>query len=231
MDIFSQVSFGLQLYCGSCSFTGVSGYDFGYFLKLLTNEPLPMNEDAFFELLQIWFPNLYDIKLMVKATNVLKGGLQDIANDLGVRVQDIVVLLFQYHAQVPRVGLSHQAGSDSLLTASAFFKMREDYFNNTIDDKEYSGKLFGLGSSAGALSGIPDPSRTGMTTAEREDRMPMRELHNQTPGSGGMSSSQSVSMGGISMGTGGIPAPMPMSSYGPLGTNGPYMRTSLVGGR
>lgn len=63
-----------------------SGYDFGYFLKLLTNESLPSTEDEFFDLLRTWFNAVYDIKFMIRATKVLKGGLQDIADDLGVLI-------------------------------------------------------------------------------------------------------------------------------------------------
>jgi hypothetical protein len=62
-----------------------SGYDFGYFVKLLTAISLPTTEDTFFELLRTWFPTVYDIKFMMRASNVLKGGLQDVADDLGVR--------------------------------------------------------------------------------------------------------------------------------------------------
>lgn len=61
-----------------------SGYDFGYFVKLLTGESLPTNEELFFEKLRIWFPTVYDIKFMMRACKVLKGGLQDVADDLGV---------------------------------------------------------------------------------------------------------------------------------------------------
>jgi CCR4-NOT transcription complex subunit 7/8 len=62
-----------------------SGYDFGYFVKLLTAASLPTTEEAFFELLQMWFPTVYDIKYMMRASNNLKGGLQQVADDLGVR--------------------------------------------------------------------------------------------------------------------------------------------------
>jgi hypothetical protein len=61
-----------------------SGYDFGYFVNLLTAQSLPTTEDAFFNLLKIWFPTVYDIKYLMKASKVLKGGLQEVADDLGV---------------------------------------------------------------------------------------------------------------------------------------------------
>lgn len=65
--------------------TRCSGYDFGYFVKLLTAESLPISEELFFEKLKKWFPTIYDIKFMMRACKVLKGGLQDVADDLGVR--------------------------------------------------------------------------------------------------------------------------------------------------
>lgn len=74
----------------SCSFfvavnnLSHSGYDFGYFVKLLTAQSLPTTEDAFFDLLKLWFPTVYDIKYLMKASKVLKGGLQEVADDLGV---------------------------------------------------------------------------------------------------------------------------------------------------
>ena len=60
------------------------GYDFGYLLKILTCESLPANEHAFFSLLAIWFPCIYDIKHVVRSVKTLRGGLQDIAESLGV---------------------------------------------------------------------------------------------------------------------------------------------------
>jgi hypothetical protein len=62
----------------------LSGYDFGYLLKILTCEPLPANESDFFHILSIWFPCIYDIKHVVRSVKTLRGGLQEIAESLGV---------------------------------------------------------------------------------------------------------------------------------------------------
>jgi hypothetical protein len=39
--------------------------------------------------------------------------------------------------QVARIGPQHQAGSDSLLTAATFFKMRKVFFEDKIEDEFY----------------------------------------------------------------------------------------------
>lgn len=108
-----------------------SGYDFGYLLKLLTDQNLPADESEFFELLRLYFPNIYDIKYLMKSCKNLKGGLQEVADQLELR----------------RVGPQHQAGSDALLTGMAFFKMREMFFEDNIDNAKYCGHLYGLGTS------------------------------------------------------------------------------------
>lgn len=108
-----------------------SGYDFGYLLKLLTDQNLPAEESDFFELLRIYFPTIYDVKYLMKSCKNLKGGLQEVADQLELR----------------RVGPQHQAGSDSLLTGMAFFKMREMFFEDNIDNAKYCGHLYGLGTS------------------------------------------------------------------------------------
>ncbi|XP_020578518.1 probable CCR4-associated factor 1 homolog 7 [Phalaenopsis equestris] len=103
------------------------GHDFGYLLKLLTCKKLPDTQAGFFELINIFFPTLYDVKHLMKFCNGLHGGLNTLAQLLGLR----------------RVGVSHQAGSDSLLTSRAFWKLREIYFSGLTE--KYAGVLYGLG--------------------------------------------------------------------------------------
>lgn len=53
-----------------------SGYDFGYLLKVLTDQNLPHDESEFFELLRIYFPTIYDVKYLMKSCKNLKGERQ-----------------------------------------------------------------------------------------------------------------------------------------------------------
>nr|ABK22659.1 unknown [Picea sitchensis] len=104
-----------------------SGYDFGYLLKLVMNRRLPLTQAGFFYLIRMYFPNLYDIKHLMKFCNSLHGGLNRLAELL----------------EVERFGACHQAGSDSLLTSCTFRKLRESFFNGAAD--KYAGVLYGLG--------------------------------------------------------------------------------------
>jgi CCR4-NOT transcription complex subunit 7/8 len=106
-----------------------SGYDFGYLIKMLTCQPLPKDEAEFFEYFHTFFPTVYDLKYMMQSCESLTGGLNKLADDLAV----------------DRIGPEHQAGSDSLVTGLAFFKMRSKFFGDVIDDEKFSGFLFGLG--------------------------------------------------------------------------------------
>lgn len=62
-----------------------SGYDLGYLVKVLTQSPLPKRQHEFFETVNAFFPIIYDVKYMMKSCRNLKGGLQDLADDLEVR--------------------------------------------------------------------------------------------------------------------------------------------------
>ncbi|KAJ7955615.1 Ribonuclease CAF1 [Quillaja saponaria] len=104
-----------------------SGYDFGYLLKVLTRKNLPDTQAEFFNLIKIYFPNLYDIKHLMKFCNSLHGGLNKLAELLDVE----------------RIGICHQAGSDSLLTCCTFMKLKENFFSGSPE--KYVGVLYGLG--------------------------------------------------------------------------------------
>ncbi|GAA0165135.1 mRNA polyadenylation factor [Lithospermum erythrorhizon] len=103
-----------------------STYDFGYLLKLLTGQHLPCTIAGFFNLIKMYFPIIYDVKYMMMFCNSLHGGLDKLAELL----------------ELKRIGTCHQAGSDSLLTLSAFMKLKNDFFNGSPE--KYAGVLFGL---------------------------------------------------------------------------------------
>lgn len=104
-----------------------SGYDFGYLLKVLSCQNLPDTQAGFFSLINMYFPTLYDIKHLMKFCNSLHGGLNKLAELL----------------EVERVGVCHQAGSDSLLTSCTFRKLKENFFSGSLE--KYAGVLYGLG--------------------------------------------------------------------------------------
>lgn len=56
-----------------------SGYDFGYLLKILTDQNLLSEESEFFDMLKIYFPCTYDVKYLMKSCKNLKGGLQEVS--------------------------------------------------------------------------------------------------------------------------------------------------------
>ena len=103
---------------------------------MLTTVELPSDEKGFFELLKIYFPTIYDIKYMTSLLDGhhFLGGLQKLADDLGCQ----------------RLGAEHQAGSDSLLTMSAYFALVRAKFTNSegkVDDSRYANELFGYGTN------------------------------------------------------------------------------------
>ena len=110
------------------SFQG--SYDFGYLLKLLINMDLPQTEDEFTDLLNTYFINYYDIRVIVKDNeNLLKKGLNRLAELLEVR----------------REGQEHQAGSDSMVTIDVFFKLKKRGLVGENKFKEAKNILYGIG--------------------------------------------------------------------------------------
>ena len=106
--------------------------DFAYLLKYLINDNLPEDEHSFIELVNLYFPNIYDIKYLVNDNETYKGGLNKLAKELDVE----------------RNGEIHQAGSDSQVTSDVFFRLVR---NNVITSSELNnGKniIYGIGMGA-----------------------------------------------------------------------------------
>lgn len=167
-----------------------SGYDFGYLINLLTSQNLPKSEGEFFELLKTYFPNVYDVKYLMKSCKNLKGGLQEVANELEVR----------------RVGPQHQAGSDALLTGQTFFRMKEMFFEDDIDDSKYCGHLFGLGTSYVVTPGNTNSSPPITTTSTQASSTNTTSATTSAPASSSITASTSSSAASTSASTAATPA-------------------------
>ncbi|KAK3717780.1 CCR4-NOT core DEDD RNase subunit [Vermiconidia calcicola] len=136
-----------------------SGYDFGYLIKLLSDDALPIDQNEFFEQVKTFFPKLWDIKFMLRdaqkrrnsgrlgqeGTRIIdalgtKSGLQDLAEELGCQ----------------RVGVAHTGGSDAWLTGNVFFGLKNKIFNSQLED-DLADQIYGLhGVSAPAPQHVRD---------------------------------------------------------------------------
>ena len=103
-------------------------YDFAYLLSNLLGNYLPKNEKEFTKILGLFFPNHYDIRILVKNNNSLKGSLNKLANYLDVE----------------REGKIHQAGSDSLVTIEVFWKLIQNGIISKEDIIEDKNILYGI---------------------------------------------------------------------------------------
>ncbi|KAK8698849.1 hypothetical protein V6N13_114955 [Hibiscus sabdariffa] len=99
-------------YCGGgltwITFHGA--YDFGFLMKILTQQPLPLDFHSFMQqMAHIFGGNVFDLKHTFKYLGMF-GGLEKMAGMLNLR---------------RRAGSSHQAGSDSLLTLDCFMVLKK----------------------------------------------------------------------------------------------------------
>lgn len=60
------------------------GVDFGYMLRVLLGTELPNDEMSFFETMNLYFHNYYDIKEIKRDIEYLTGGLSKVAKELEV---------------------------------------------------------------------------------------------------------------------------------------------------
>jgi hypothetical protein len=123
MGVISQVLFGL-LCPRSLPLSLDSGYDFGYFVKILSGAALPTTEDTFFQMLKIWFPRAFDVKSICRAFDTqLKGGLADVAEDLGVRPSAPIAAIHQTHSSLR----SHEQAA--LISLAQTLSLRPERFS------------------------------------------------------------------------------------------------------
>lgn len=113
-----------------------AGYDLAYMLRLLTQKELPNDVAGFLQLCRTYFPQMIDLKFALRHSDELHGGLARVAKELGVE----------------RRGTAHQAGSDGLMTAQAFFALvnRCEAAERTAGG---SGKRGGKGATSGSKTG------------------------------------------------------------------------------
>ncbi len=125
-DIFKTSGLVLNPKINWISFHG--SYDFAYLLSNLLCTPLPQSENEFTKILGLYFPNHYDIKVLVRDKNKLRGSLNKLAQYL----------------YVEREGKIHQAGSDSYVTINAFWKLINYKYISKEELLENKNILFGI---------------------------------------------------------------------------------------
>lgn len=103
-------------------------YDLAHITRLFTNHPLPQSAKVFAVGATRYFQSVFDVKVVAKYCDGLLGGnlgLSKLAKILGVE----------------RLGEAHNAGSDSLLTATVFAKMKEKFM---FQEGFFDGILYAL---------------------------------------------------------------------------------------
>ncbi|XP_052211397.1 putative CCR4-associated factor 1 homolog 8 isoform X6 [Diospyros lotus] len=103
-------------------------YDFAYLWRLLGGQELPNSASEFLVMLGRVFGSVYDVKYMARFCEGLMDG------ELGLeRLSKIL--------EVERLSRAHQAGSDSLLTAGVFLRMKIVY---EFEEECFKGFLYGI---------------------------------------------------------------------------------------
>ena len=105
-------------------------YDFAYLLRLLLNDNIPEKENEFMNLLSMYFPTFYDVRIMIRENDLLfHGGLNKLISELNIE----------------RKGINHQAGSDSIATIESFHELIKKEIIDEIKIKKLRNVLYGLG--------------------------------------------------------------------------------------
>lgn len=114
-------------------------YDFAYLIKLFRNEAFPQNENNFIKTLKLYFPQFYDVKMLLKGNDkFFHGGLNRLIASLDIE----------------RKGINHQAGSDSIATIEAFHKLIKNESISKTKLKKYKNVLYGIANGQDNLNTI-----------------------------------------------------------------------------
>lgn len=105
-------------------------YDFAYLMKMLMDEPLPPTSNEFSKYLEHLFPVIFDVKVLITEFQEWKN---DSLSRLAMKLD------------LKRAGITHQAGSDALLTTNVFFKIKSLKYTKGFPDSVCN-KVFGLSS-------------------------------------------------------------------------------------
>jgi CCR4-NOT transcription complex subunit 7/8 len=189
-----------------------SGYDFGYLIKLLSDDALPNDQNNFFDLVKTFFPKLWDIKFLLRHAQRMrqqgrlgmesariidslgtKSGLADLAEELGC----------------PRIGMAHTGGSDAWLTGSVFFGMKTKIFNNALDD-DLADQIYGL---HGVSAPAPQHVRDEFFAAQGTPQHGANQQQQQVNGMGG-SAMANAAAGVLQGGQGFTPSNLPSTPTG-----------------
>ena len=99
---------------------------------MLTNVNLPEGEAEFFDTLGVYFPNIYDVKYLMKSCKNLKGGLQVI---LILIIQSQVLLQEVADSlEVERIGPQHQVSSSSFTALETKIKLHNSSRTKRTDN-------------------------------------------------------------------------------------------------
>ncbi|CAK9165375.1 unnamed protein product [Ilex paraguariensis] len=137
IDLVKNKRDGVDVYTFADKFCEILGsvgdtfhglYDLAYMLKIVIRDELPSSIMGYVEHIGHVFGRVYDVKFLAKYCHGLLDG------ELGL--EKLAKLL-----DVERFGEAHQAGSDSLLTAATFSKMKGIY---GLPEKMFEGFLYGI---------------------------------------------------------------------------------------
>lgn len=199
-----------------------SGYDFAFLTKMLLNQVMPDDEEEFLMYNRLFFPQLYDIKYLlrhpVRNNTVNNSPLnQKIAQILAKVERSTLIDEMAADFGVKRIGHPNQAGSDSLLTGELFWKIKQHVFNGEIDEEKYSGQIWGITALSSA------PTTTTATTVQQTPQMNGGASLYQPASQNGMHTPSTPNNGHVTLsGHGHTPGPHGMGNLTPGGGGGAF---------